>query len=234
MDGNALEDDGLSSWSLVEATPKKKSRPASLPLPVCLQIASQPRMAAPFQVSETQRVQPRFNGDGPNLALPSGSGLARPAMIRDSAASHAGSVDQLWTSSPGLAKVVNWKLIAVYSLRVQRAKNVSGSNFTDSGWMGDMLSLWGFCMLDVVARRACAAGVLVHVIVCQLEILVLWNSAFSWCLREISCEHQVDVIWNVTKKTILKYKVWCTVVQTCPNLCGDRSTFKICFARCFG
>ena len=103
MDGDALEDDGLSSWSLVEATPKKKSRPASLPLPVCLQIASQPRMAAPFQVSETQRVQPRFNGDGPNLALPSGSGLARPAMIRDSAASHAGSVDQLWTSSPGLA-----------------------------------------------------------------------------------------------------------------------------------
>ena len=103
MDDAALEDDGLSSWSLVDATPKKKPRPASLPLPACLQMASQPRMAAPFQVSETQRVQPRFNGDGPQLALPSGSGLARPALIRDSVASHAGSVDQLWTSSQGLA-----------------------------------------------------------------------------------------------------------------------------------
>ena len=98
-----LADDELSGWTLIEATPKKRSRPASLPLPFCLQHESKPRMAAPFQVSTSHRQQPRLTAAGPQIALPSDSGLERPKLVRDSTANRAVSLDEVAIASHGLA-----------------------------------------------------------------------------------------------------------------------------------
>ena len=91
-----------SYYDFAVPTPKKRPKQLSLPLPSCLANPVQPRIPAPFQVSNDDRPQPRYPASGPNSVSNSAPGLARPILRRDSSASHAGSLDFRLHDSSGL------------------------------------------------------------------------------------------------------------------------------------